>query len=151
MSQPTTIEGRAFSSYIESATRPNSSAREVVVGNTPDNPIPLIEVGTPNSIYNEVNAVGTESLEIFNLIVPLTVGYVLKTINFSGDNVATYTLIINNEIKFKIRSNYTNFNPDLVIGNLQIRENDNLKVLVTSLTNEPASFNATLKYNEFDL
>lgn len=146
-----TSRDKANKAYVASPTRPNSTALESVITNTPENPIPTSEVGTPNLIFNEVSGLGVENILLFNFTLPLGVGFVLQEAIFSGDNVATYVIEINNQIKYKIRSNPTNYNPVLNLGKFQIRENDNIKVFVNSITNESASYNITLIFNEFNL
>lgn len=153
MTQPRTIEGRQFSSYIESATRPNSSASEVFVGNTQENPIPVnpSKLGDPQIVFNEVNSVGIETLTLLNITVQAGKVLCLTKLKCSGENIACFNLLINDSLKLKQRTFYTNFNLDLEFNELPLNEGDNIKVTVDNNTNSSASFNATLEYNDVTL
>lgn len=51
MTQPRTIEGRQRTSFVESPSRPNNSAREVVVSNTVD-----VNIVSKFGEYDEIQA-----------------------------------------------------------------------------------------------
>jgi hypothetical protein len=149
-----TKNDRVFKSFVESPSRgENYTSQEVYVGNSYDNPVPVdaISRGESKAIYNEVNSTGLQTLEIINLTVSASKGIDLKSVEFSGENRAVYTVTRNGSSLLKARTYLTWFDGSLGLNEIELSEGDNLKIIVENKTNEPAQFNATLFYSEYNI
>lgn len=103
-------------------------------------------------LYNEVTHTGIGDITVLSLTVPLGKGLLLYNMQGSGDNKALYRVEVNGSVVCKVRTYYTNYNTPLVdLGELPLVEGDLVEIIAESKTNEPAGFNATLKYKERDL
>lgn len=148
-----TSRDKVSKAYVSSLTRPEFTALESVVTNSPDNPLTTENKprGTSKFIFNEVNSVGLETIEIINFTIPITQNADLNQISCSGENIAKYIFMVNNNIREIKRTIYLDYNTIFELKNLELQGGDNIKLLVENRTSEPATFNATLKYNEIDL
>lgn len=157
MAQPTasgSSRDREYKSFVESPSRgSNFTAQETYVGNGYDSPVPvdLTDRGETKLQYNEVNSTGIETIEIINLTVPIGKGWDLQDASVSGDNRSVFTIEVNSSVVDKKRIYYTKFNTEFNFKNYGITEGDNLKIIVENKTNSAATFNANIKYSEYDL
>ena len=151
MSIPKTSEGREIKRFVESPTRPDETAVEVIVGNESSNPVPVDPTtrGNPDTEYNEVNSTGLETLTIIDKTIAIGNGTDLVCAECSGDNVAIFTVEINNVIKYKKRTYFTEYNTSIPLIEKNLLAGDNIKVKVENKRNKAASFNATLQFNEY--
>lgn len=148
------IKDREYSKFVTSPSRGESNtAIEVFVGNTHAQPVPVDPTtrGTPKVIYNEVNSTGLQTITVIDFTIGLSLGVDLTKIECSGDNKAIFLIEVNSSVIKKKRTYYTKFNVDFELKEFPMVAGDNIKVLVENKTNLPASFNATLNYNEYDV
>lgn len=145
------ITDREYDKFIQSPTRDNKTSVEVFVGNKA--PIPVEEAirGASKIDFNEINSTGTETLTIINKTISAGLGVKIKTIDFSGENRAVYSFEVNGIIVGRKRTYLTWFDGKFEFKDMLLSEGDNIKVIVENKTNEPASFNASLMYNEYSL
>jgi hypothetical protein len=93
--------------------------------------------------YAEINSVaGLASVDIIDYTVPVGKELKLKTVEASGENKAVYSVKINDTIKSKKRSYFTEYNVDFDAFNLILNAGDNIKVTVDNTRNSVADFNA---------
>lgn len=148
MAQPKTIEGRQHTSFVESPSRPKNSAREVVVGNVDPIAVDVIEGGageTVNSYSEILSLAGLATATVVLYTVSAGKQLQLKRIDFSGENIAVYSIDINNSIEAKRRTYYTNFNGEIIFNDLLLVEGDVIKLIVENKTNMTADFNGNLQ------
>lgn len=116
------------------------------------NPDGSLNVNVENSsatpitvLYNEVNSVASN---VLTTIASYTASSntVLKDISASGDNIATYEVVVNSEIVEKKRTYFGSpLNVDFQLDNLYLNMGDN--VLIRVIHNRPfvGDFNVTIK------
>ncbi len=146
-----TLRDKDDKSFIESPARGEKyTAVETFVSNTYDNPIPVDPTtrGTPDVEYNEVSAVGNDTVTIINKTIQAGVLVDLTGAYCSGDNIAHFIVEINGQVKYKGRTYWSNFNLPIDLNIESLVENDNVKIIVENKTNKAAQFNATLKFSE---
>lgn len=149
-----TTRDRQHKSFVESPSRGEKlTAQEVYVGNSHSDPIPVDPTtrGEPDCVFNEVNILTDTTQTIINKTILAGTIIDLTGVHASGDNIAFYTVLINNVIKYKARSWWSDFNIKIDMNKESLVEGDNIKIIVENRTNRPASFNATLKFNEITL
>lgn len=148
-----TARDKQDKSFVNSPCRENFTAQEVVVSNTSNNPIPVDPTtrGTPKFLFNEIVSNGIEEIEIINLTIPVGKNADLNNVICSGENIASYTVLKNDEVIAKKRTWYVNFDTIIPLVEIPVIEGDNIKILINNRTNESALFNVTLNYNEFDV
>jgi hypothetical protein len=146
MAQSGHIKDREFSSFIESPTRGGgNSAREVFVGNDINNPSP---VSMPGESFIEFFSLallaGLASENIGSLTVPPGKTLLLQRVMVSGDNIAKYSIIINDVVKSVKRSWWGSFDRDFYMGQTKVESGSVLRVLVSNQSNSLSDFNATV-------
>lgn len=148
MTQPRTIEGREFTKFVESENRPQHSLVEVLVGNTSPIKVDIVEGGAGETVnsYNEIlSLAGLATATVVLYTVAAGKQLQLKRIDFSGENIAVYSIDVNNSIEAKRRTYYTNFNGEIIFNDLLLVEGDVIKLIVENKTNMTADFNGNLQ------
>jgi hypothetical protein len=141
---------RNYHSFVESPTRgaPNT-AREVLVGNGPSNPIPVIdpsEAGEAFLVYGEINSVAQNSSGTSTAIV-VPAGKKIKKIKLilSGNNRAVFSLIEDASKLIQTRIGFTNFGKDVSLDYYEISSGAEVKIEVLNLGHGAGDFNYTLE------
>jgi hypothetical protein len=146
MTQPRTIEGREFTKFVESDTRPQHSMIEVVVGNTTPIEVDFNEIGETVNSYSEIlSLAGLATSTVVLYTVATGKKLKLKRIDFSGENRAVFSIDVNNIIEAKHRTYYTNYNGEIIFDDLLLVEGDVIKLIVENKTNMTADFNGNLQ------
>jgi hypothetical protein len=149
-----TTRDKTNKSFVISPSRGEPwSAQEVVVGNSHNDPIPVDPTsrGSSECDYNEVSALGDSTVVIINKTIIAGEGVDLNGVFCSGDNIAHFIVEINGQVKFKGRTYWSSFNLSIDLNKENLVEGDNVKIIAENKTNKTSLFNATLKYNRFDL
>ena len=151
MTQPKTIEGREYTKFVESLSRPQNSAVEVIVGNTSPIEVDFVEGGELLNSYNEIlSLAGLATDDIVLYTVPVAKELRLQRIDFSGDNKAIYKIDINGSVEAKKRTWYTHYNDSIIFNNLLLVAGDVVKLIVENKTNSTADFNGNLQGKLYD-
>lgn len=156
MAQPTatgTTRDKQNKSYVDSPSRDNFTAQEVYVGNNTSQPIPVDPTtrGNTDYEYNEVQALSGGEITIIDKTIVAGVEIDLESVHCSGDNIAHFIVKINDVIKFKSRSYWSDFNSVINLNYKTLGEGDNIKIIADNKTNKSAFFNASLIFNEVTL
>jgi hypothetical protein len=148
MSLPGNIRDRDYQAY----TLCNDKvSRRVCVSNGQDEPIPVINVD-PTSlsqsvlVFEELNSVGGfDTVDLLLYEVPA--GFKLKNVlvQFSGDNLAIYTTLLNANKIAKYRTWWTNFNGQINFPQADFLSGDILKISVENKSNSVSNFNVTMQ------
>lgn len=139
---------RNYHSFVESPTRgaPNT-AREVLVGNGPNNPIPVVdpsELGEPFIVYGEINSVAKNSTESsIILTVPIDKNIKKFKLSLSGNNRAVFSLIEDATKIVQTRIGFTNFNAEIFLEFAEIGSGNQIRLDVTNLGHGSGDFNYT--------
>lgn len=129
-------------------------ARNVVVNNGNDNPIPVdfAPIGEIKSQYGESTSVaGLGSSTLIDKTIGTDLGTNLLVLSCSGDNKAYFTVEINSQVKRKLRTWFTQYNVSVDLSGEKLVDGDNVKIIVENKSNSTADFNATLAYEEYSL
>jgi len=150
MAIPGNIRDREHRSFVQSPTRGDGkTAREVLVGNGTDSPIPVVDVGISGQMvnsYNEILALaGSATSDIVLYTVPVDKKLFLRRVTFSGENKAIFKIDLNGDIQAKKRTWYTYYNEDIVFEDIELIAGDVVKLIVTNGTNSVSDFNGNLQ------
>ena len=126
------------------------NAQRVLIDNQPIE-VKIGNKGDVKHLFNQQNAVASNSEVLLNsYIVPIGKGFELTKINFSGENLAKYTLKFNdNTIDIK-RTWWTKFNDYFDLIELSMSEGDKIEIFVENKGNSFSDFNATIIGGEYD-
>lgn len=150
MAQSNAIKDREFNKFIDSPIRPNGSAVETIVSN--QTPIPVtFNSGTIKIDYNEVNAVGLDTVTVIDKTIGAGLEVMASRVSFSGENRSIATIQINNEAIAKLRIYYANYNSAIDLNSFKLVSGDNIKIIVENKTNSNALFNASFIYSELTI
>jgi len=141
-------------SFVDSPSRGSDyAAREVFVGNTNTDPVPVTFAvkGTIKQEYNEITSSTLVSTTIINKTIGVGLGSDIISIECSGENRAVFSVEINSTIVAKNRIYFTEFNTKFNLSNLSLVAGDNIKIIVENKTVMTATFNATLTYSEYSV
>ncbi len=141
------IEDRDYFSYTRCLD--TKIAKRVAVCNT-GTPIEvdIVEGGageTVNSYSEILSLAGLATATVVLYTVAAGKQLQLKRIDFSGENIAVYSIDVNNSIEAKRRTYYTNFNGEIIFNDLLLVEGDVIKLIVENKTNMTADFNGNLQ------
>jgi hypothetical protein len=152
MSEIGAIKDRENSKFVTSPSRGiPQAAVEVLVGNQSNTPVPIVTKGTPRAVFNEVNALGLQTVTVIDFTLGAGLGSDLVGVVCSGQNKARYTVEVNGSPLQRKSTYYTQFNLDFDLGAYPIVDGDNVKVIAENKSNSAAEFNATLKHREYEL
>ena len=154
MSLPLTQQTREYNNFVESPTRgPKDTAREVVVGNSSSNPIPVDPTtrGESKNEYNEINVAAFAVGTIVNFTVPVGKGVDLTLADCSGENLAIFSVEVEGVVKGKRRTWWTDFNTAFKLKETNLVAGQNIKINIENKSAHSGFFNSTLYYNEYDL
>lgn len=136
MAQPNSYRDREYSSFVDSPTRAGKSAREVVVGNDVLNPVPTQELPglAPGykweNYFGKALSVATGSLTTIISKSITDTSFYLSTIEVGGENIATYSVLINGTQVGIKRTYYTYFEDSFFFGEYELSLNDLIEVKV---------------------
>lgn len=98
------IQTREFNKFVESQSRPGEPSVEVTIGNT--DPIPVDF--TPGDVVNTFNSVGAVAASTLTTVVSYTVPvdkvFNLQFIEFGGENIATFEVLIDGVLEGRQRT-----------------------------------------------
>lgn len=142
-----TLRDRENKKFVQSPTRLNGSAVETIVSNQA--PVPVtFNSGVTKIDYNEVNAVGLDTVTIIDKTIGAGLEVMASRVSFSGENRSIATIQINNEDIAKLRIYYANYNSAIDLNSFKLVSGDNIKIIVENKTNSNALFNASFIYSE---
>ena len=156
MAAPATASGtsrdKQNKSFVDSPTRGSDySAQEVFVGNTDGNPVPSSDHRGPTKYQgNESLIIASSTGSIVTFIVGVGKIAELLCVSVSGQNKATYKLVIDSVTVETVRTYYTHFNEKMFLNDLFVGENKTVSIQATNESDIPAFFNATIYYKEYD-
>lgn len=144
-----TLRDKDDKSFVKSSKRGNIySAREVVVGNSNADAIPIISFGSGGETllnYHLANSVvKSVSTSIFTYTVPVGKKFGIESILISSDCISTYYLYVNAALKGKKRIYYTNFNTEFTFRAVNFEAGDVIELIAVNNSDNLAEINATL-------
>lgn len=148
-----TLRDRDHNSFVESPSRSLPyTAREVFVGNSDQNPIPVIFTEEdPQFQYNSLVVAAGGFNELLGKIQVAGKESKLTQLFLDGDNIARYEVVLNGDIIVEQKTYYTKFNTTFNLFKLRLNPSDVFKVNVENNSDSPAEFRATLVFSEKDL
>ena len=145
-----TNKDKQFKSFVESPSRGAPYwSREVLVGNTASNPIPVVISGSnggENLInYYEANSlVNSVSTSIFTYTVPVAKKFGIESILISSDCISSYYLYVNSSLKGKKRIYYTDYNTSFTFRAVNFDAGDVIELVAINNSDNLAEINVTL-------
>lgn len=113
-----------------------------------DSSIPVFSApsDTTINVYNEILSVASgASPVVVSYTVPTGKKLYLNAISFSGDNIATYT-ILNDSIEIaKQRTYFNEYNGNVSFGGLVINEGSKIDVVVNNYRDSISDFNGNIQ------
>ena len=134
-------------SFVPSPTRPDQWAREVVVNNASNNPVPVsitVSGAVTNNYAESLSVAGLATNTVINYTVPASKIFKVLRIDVSGTNRSVFEVEINASTAAKRRIYFTKYNEVFEFNSLELVANDNIKIIVENKTNSTADFNANL-------
>lgn len=148
------VRDREEHKFREVLDDPRLSKVAVVVEQDPSNPIPVdpLERGEITPIWGEQFSVGGLSIQtVINYTIPVGKNFKIKSVHFSGDNRSVFYVEVNSSTILKHRLYFSHFSGSASFENVNLDQNDNIKIIVENKTNSLADFNATLIGNLYDI
>lgn len=110
--------------------------------------VSLTQGGNPKNVYNEVNSVAS-GVETLVLSYTALVDTKIRQVDVSGENIATYTLLVNNVVIAKRRTYFTDINTQFLFQvGYELTMGDVVEVKVLHNRPDAASFNSTVQLFE---
>lgn len=127
----------------------SNSKVAVTIEQDPSSPIPVYVTDSVSELnlieFDEITSVPNSTLSDVQIYtVPMGKKLKLKTISLSGDNIAEFSIMVDNVLKEKIRTWWTDFNKELKFDST-FEENTEIKIRVIHSSLSLGSFNSTIK------
>lgn len=152
MAIPSNIEEREHGAFRDTNDPQNKLTKVAVeIENSEPIKVEIGNRGTSKHLYNEINSVPVASNTLLNsYTVPIGKIFDLSKINYGGDNIAKFTLKLNNNTLDCKRTWWTRFDGEFNLIELLMLSGDKIELFVENKGSVSTTFNSLIIGGEYD-